>query len=188
MIDQWSDDRRGWARFSDDMLMRYRLARSLVELPLAVSADGVVGIEGWHGPARCVTFTLLNPSVADAFQLDPTVKRCEGFAIALGADVYQIANANALRSTDPGGLYKRAYGYRGDDQVASDELLRACIGAVRVIAGWGKHGALDHRGDVVRSMLRHAGVRLYHLGLNRDGSPKHPLYLRGGTEPQEWTV
>ena len=178
MIDQWSEDRTGWAKFSDDMTMRYRLARSLDGRPLVYPRNA--------SDERCV-FVMLNPSTADAFILDPTIKRCVSFAAALGADVLEVVNIFAMRSTDPQALYKRTFASRGDDQTASEEIMDACVGAVRVIAGWGKHGALDFRGDVVRSILRHAGVKLYHLGLNRDGSPKHPLYLKGGTEPQEWT-
>jgi len=31
--------------------------------------------------------------------------------------------------------------------------------------------------------------RAFHvLALNKDGSPKHPLYVRGDTQPQEWEI
>jgi hypothetical protein len=56
-----------------------------------------------------------------------------------------------------------------------------------VIAAWGKHGVLGQRAALVMSLLVGEGITRYHLGLNNDGSPKHPLYLKGGTEPQEWT-
>lgn len=181
MIDEYNEDKTGWARFSDDMTMRFRLARSLDGRPLVVNAPGIIESD------RCVTFALLNPSVADAFRPDPTVKRCCGFALALGADVVQITNANALRSTDPSNLYKLTDGMRGDDAANNREIVLACTGAFRVIAGWGKHGALGNRGDVVRRMLAAEGIRLHHLGLNNDGSPKHPLYLKGGTIPVEWS-
>lgn len=184
MIDDFNADRTGWARFSDDRVMRYRLARNLTPdpAPLLVANGSVYGI------AR-VVFLLLNPSTADAFQLDPTVKRCVAFATAWGADVVEVVNIFALRSTDPEELYKRAWGLRGDDQDNDRAILAACAGAYRVIAGWGKHGALDHRGCAVRTLLsHHHGIKLHHLGLNQDGSPKHPLYLKGGTLPQEWTL
>lgn len=182
MIDQWNADRTGWARFSDDMTMRYRLARSLTGRPLSVNMDGIVTAR------RRVTFGLLNPSVADAFRSDPTVTRCRGFALELGADVYEVANASALRSTDPKALYARPRGERGDDAVADEQILLACTGAYRVIAGWGVHGALDSRGLAVRELLEAQGIALYHLGLTKAGHPKHPLYLRGDTEPQKWSV
>lgn len=34
MIDEYNDDRTGWARFSDDRTMRFRCARSLDGRPL----------------------------------------------------------------------------------------------------------------------------------------------------------
>jgi hypothetical protein len=183
VIDQWSEDRTGWAKFSDDMTMRYRLARSLTDA-------GWDWLNASEAPARSsvkrVVFAMLNPSTADAFVLDPTIKRCIAFARGWGADVLQVVNAFALRSTDPKELYKWSFGLRGDDQENNEQIVMASTGAMRVVAGWGKHGALDRRGEIVRSMLAGQGVRLYHLGLNRDGSPKHPLYLKGGTEPQEW--
>lgn len=188
MIDDFNHDRTGFARFSDDRAMRYRLARALSPSIRELTFDG--STVGWVGPPhmkRCV-WVMCNPSTADAFQLDPTIKRCVAFARAWHADILEVVNIFALRSTDPRELYKRAFTFRGDDLVANNEIVNACAGAQRIVAGWGKYGALDHRGDIVRSMLRHRDARLYHLGLNGDGSPKHPLYLKGGTEPQEWTL
>lgn len=176
MIDQFNDDRTGWARFSDDETMRYRFARSLDGRPLVVNEPGIVESD------RCVTFVLLNPSKASAFLVDPTVTRCDGFARGLSADVYQVANANALRSTDPKELYKYATGYRGDDAENNHEILLACRGAHRVIAGYGVHGKLGGRGAFVLAMLRAEGIPVWHLGRTKDGAPKHPLYLKASTQ------
>ena len=180
LIDQWSECRTGWARFSEDMTMRYRLARSLDDLPVVIRETGIIECE------RRVRFVLLNPSVADAFRLDPTVKRCEGFARALGADVYEVVNIFALRSTDPEKLYGLEKWRRGDGVENEPEIIAACTGAAWIVAGWGKHGALGRQGDRVRRLLEIRSIKLHHLGLNKDGSPKHPLYLKGGTELQEW--
>ncbi len=177
MIDQWSPDRTGWARFSDDMTMRFRLGRCLTGEPFETLPRSMI-----------VVFALLNPSTADAFQVDPTANRTISFARSWGATGVEIVNIDAYRATDPAELYKLAWGCRGDGQDNNDQIIEACTGALRVVAGWGKHGALDHRGDVVRSMLAARGIKLHHLGLNKDGSPKHPLYLKGGTAPQEWSV
>jgi len=195
VIDEYSADGTGWARFSDDRQMRYRLARRLTDRPGAAlcfmnltEAASFRVSDPIESEAKRYVFLMLNPSTADAFVLDPTVKRCVAFATSWGADVLEVVNIFALRSTDPRELYKRAFTFRGDDQVANDQIILACRGAHRVIAGWGRHGALDHRGNIVRSMLAEHGIALYHLGLNKDGSPKHPLYIEGGTAPQEWNV
>lgn len=195
MIDQWSHDGTGWARFSDDMTMRYRLARRLNdrgETALCfmnlTEATPVRAPDPIEDEARRVVFLMLNPSTADAFKLDPTVKRCMGFARAWGADVLEVVNIFALRSTDPDALYGFHSGTRGDDEVNDREILDACSRSARIITGWGKHGSLDQRGWAVRRMLASAGYDLYHLGQNKDGSPKHPLYLKGGTAPQEFVA
>lgn len=188
MIDEFNSLRTGFARFSADKAMRYRFARALSPYIRELTFDGerVDWIGAGARVKRCV-WVMCNPSTADALQLDPTIKRCVAFATAWGANVLEVVNIFALRSTDPRELYKRAFAFRGDDQIANTEIVRACTDAWLVVAGWGKHGALDRRGEVVRSMLHAGGVTLHHLGLNGDGSPKHPLYLKGGTAPQEWT-
>src|SRR5262245_38806703 len=113
MIDQFSEDGTGWARFSDDMTMRYRLARSLDGDPVTVASDGCVE---WNhkGPpkgvaVRCV-FLMLNPSTADACELDPTVNECRKRALKLGAGVLEVVNLFALRSPYPSDLKKCAAG------------------------------------------------------------------------------
>lgn len=174
MIDQWNNDRTGWARFSDDMTMRYRLARSLDGRPL---------IYPRNRSDNRVVFLMLNPSTANAFQLDPTIKRCVSFAKAWSASVLEVVNIFALRSTDPDALYRLPAGLRGDDVEANQQIMEACDGAMRIVAGWGRHGYLDGRGKRVQAMFKFARLELHHLGLNKDGSPKHPLYLKGGTEP-----
>lgn len=175
MIDDYSLDRTGWARFSDDRRMRYRLARSLTDTPI-VLRDGIVEC------ARGVTFLMLNPSTADAFELDPTVRRCVGFARAWGADVLQVVNIFALRSTDPAMLYEPDADV-GDGHLNDGEIIAACH-VMRVVGAWGAHGVLRDRGRAVLSKLQRRGVELVHLGLTKRGHPRHPLYLKADTEPQ----
>ena len=175
MIDQYTADHTGWARFSDDMTMRYRLGRSLTGEPIETIPRSMTAV-----------FALLNPSTADAFVPDPTATRAVSFARMFGAGAVEIVNINAWRATDPAEIYKLAFGFRGDDATNDYQLVEACTGAMIVIAGWGTHGALDHRGVAVRRLLAGGGVKLYHLGLTKHGHPRHPLYLRGDTAPQEW--
>lgn len=177
MIDQWSDDGTGWARFSDDMTMRFRLARSLRDWPMVV-IDDQVWLMNEGGPAPLplrVVFLMLNPSTANAFVLDPTVNECRKRAIALGADVLEVVNLFALRSPYPADLRKRAAGSRGDDHENNHAIIEACTGAFRVIAAWGNDGELGGRAALVRELLAHERIELHHLGLTAGGCPKHPL-------------
>lgn len=47
-----------------------------------------------------------------------------------------------------------------------------------------------HRASAVLDLIRLAGMRskLHHLGLNKNGSPKHPLYIATSTQPQRFTA
>lgn len=184
MIDEYNDDRTGWARFSDDRTMRFRLARSLDSKPLEIEG-GIVAAD------LCVTFAMLNPSKADAFKPDPTVTRGMSFARAFGADVYQAVNIHPVMSTDPDGMYEWANmpapEWREIQRINNEEIRLACVGA-KVIAAWGTHGAFMAQGNAVREFLQREGKPLFHLGLTKHGHPKHPLYLKGGTEPQLWSA
>jgi hypothetical protein len=189
MIDEYSTNGTGWARFSDDKLRRYRLARSLTTLPLTV--DGTNGYVMTLGgsPARRVVFAMLNPSRADAFRLDNTVARCVKFAQLWGADVLEVVNLFAHRSPYPDDL--KTVLDRGAGKENDEAILEACRGASRVIAAWGKGGEMWGRADAVRVLLADAGVRLEHLGLTNDGRPKHPLargkhFIPYTMEPQPW--
>lgn len=186
MIEQWSEDHTGWALFSDDEKLRFRLGRSLNGEPLVING-GIVESDA------CAVFLMLNPSKANAFKPDPTVKRGMGFARSWGCDVYQAVNIHPLRSTDPDGLYRwtleTAAGDWNEIQRQNLEQIRlACVGAKIVIAAWGVHGAHLAQGRAVREFMRGDSITLHHLGLTKAGYPKHPPYLLGGTEPQEWTL
>ena len=140
---------------------------------------------GDHGP---VLFIMLNPSTADETEDDPTIRRCLGFARAWGREKLLVGNLFALRATDPREL-SRASQPIGEDFAGerNNEWLIAMAEDVDlVIAAWGVHGALFERGRKVREMLAVRGVQLHHLGLTKAGHPRHPLYLRGDTQPVGW--
>lgn len=128
-------------------------------------------------------FCMLNPSTADATANDPTVERCERRARAMGFGGLEVINLFALRSTDPRALR------RHDDPIGPGNdaaILEACGGAGIVICAWGAYGALMSRGECVHELLRSADVQPHILELNRDGTPKHPLYVGYDVQPKPW--
>jgi hypothetical protein len=183
MIDEYNADRTGWARFSNDRTLRFRLARSLTGAPLVIQKR-----TGFVKSDRGCVFLMLNPSTANAFQNDPTIRRGMGFGRAWGCDVYQAVNLHPIMSTDPGALVAWCARPRTvEDHDNREQIRRACVGARYVIAAWGTHGRRGAQGDLIRSWCASADIRMQHLGLTKDGHPKHPLYLRADTVPQAWT-
>lgn len=127
---------------------------------------------------RIVTFLLQNPSTATAWKNDPTVNNCMLFTIRWNYDITWIVNLHAYRSSWPRDLKRRAVGFRGDDHTNNTAIITACRCADLVIAGWGLEGALDRRDQLVMNMLRLDNIPLHHIGLTKDGFPKHP-HARG---------
>lgn len=141
----------------------------------------------WSGGGRRVLWIMLNPSTADAAVLDPTLRRCEDFSRAWGFDGFDVCNIFALRSTDPAALY-RAVADAADPVGPRNDAIIECAAreADQVLVGWGTNGALLGRGEQVARALAAAGVALFALGVNADGSPKHPLYLPARSTRQAW--
>ena len=61
--------------------------------------------------------------------------------------------------------------------------LHAAQRAAVVVCGWGESGGFGGREQVVLRMLRGAGVKPYALHIKRDGTPKHPLFVKYATVP-----
>jgi len=153
------------ATFSDCRTWRYRLWRI------------------WDDTKPYANFVMLNPSIADATILDPTVTRCVSFARAWGYGGLHVTNLFALVSTDPDGLYQAVDPVGPDNDQAIVDTAR---GAGVVVCAWGNHGAFNLRRHSVLARLRAAGIELSYLRLNGTGEPAHPLYLPGSLTPLTW--
>jgi len=138
----------------------------------------------WDPGLPRVNFLMLNPSTADAHVLDPTVRRCVGFARAWGFGTLVVTNIFAFRATDPAVLA------RVDDPVGPGNdraIIDAAVSADRVVAAWGTRGSHLARGEQVAGLLVDHGVAAMALRATRDRHPAHPLYLRGDTVPVPWS-
>ena len=132
------------------------------------------------GTGPLMGFVMLNPSTADAEMDDPTIRRCLGFARREGAGGIMVGNLFAWRSTSPAALYRTAdiIGPRNDTTLR-DIATTARVNGAPVVCAWGAHEAARTRATRVLSLLRDQGAILMCLGMTRDGSPRHPLYVRG---------
>ncbi len=139
----------------------------------------------WDADGKRVMFVMLNPSTATEVQNDPTVERCERRARALGFGALRVTNIFAWRDTDPRKM--RA----ADDPIGPTNdaaIAEGCNWADQVIAAWGTHGAHIGRGATVQALLLVSGAPVLHLGLSKDGHPKHPLYIAYSQQPQLWNL
>ena len=137
----------------------------------------------WEPEARRVLFVMLNPSTATEVQNDPTVERCERRARALGYGAFRVCNIFAFRATDPRVMRAQA------DPVGplnDRAILDSADWADTLVCAWGTHGAHQDRGAAVETLLRATGKPLFHLGLSKDGHPRHPLYIAYAHQPEPW--
>jgi len=160
------------AKLSDDGMYRYALIRRW---------------QGTPGDRPC-TFIMLNPSTADADLDDPTIRRCVGFARALGCAGLAVVNLYAYRATKPADLW------RANDPVGPEADHFLTLAAERsarlgspLIAAWGV-GAKPPRVAAVLELVKAVGAELTALGTSKDGAPRHPLYLPAVAVPTPWSL
>lgn len=132
---------------------------------------------------RLVLWIMLNPSTADEFNDDPTIRRCINFSKAWGYDGLMIGNVYALRSTDPRGLWL------DDDPIGIhnyQHLTSMAQTAELIVAGWGGMAIKTDAELAVNALT--VNKPLHCLVINKDGSPKHPLYVRGDQQPRVYRM
>lgn len=133
--------------------------------------------EWMTGEGTCL-FVMLNPSTADASEDDPTIRRCIGFAQRWGYQRLTVGNLFAFRATDPRKLVQVKDPGGPDNHL---HLGRLAAEADRVVAAWGAFPAAGQ--DYLAAVLSEVDSDLVCLGTTKNGSPRHPLYVRGDFEP-----
>ncbi|MDW3685915.1 DUF1643 domain-containing protein [Cupriavidus sp. CV2] len=144
----------------------------------------------WDAARPALGFIMLNPSTADHQVNDPTITRC--LQRALASRRYgrlEVVNLFPLRSTDPDGLLTHPAPL-GCVDTANGSIMDALDRCSLVICAWGAHKAAPARAAEVLRIVRMCGrgALLHQLGLNQDGSPKHPLYIAAKVRPQPYKI
>lgn len=172
------------AVFSADHRYRYWLGRVVPHATL-------VSVLGGPQPRR-VVFVCGNPSTAGMTENDNTIRKLFGYAQRWGFARLDVVNMFGYRSTDPDALTEILA--LGHDIVGpeNDAHVRAAVQrADRVIVAHG--GGTPRRLKKTRpaellallwAACRGRGWVPEYLELAKDGTPKHPLYLKGALEPQ----
>lgn len=149
------------AEFSRDRRYRYRLWRV------------------WDPTLPVYSWCMCNPSIANEYVLDPTLKKVQGFTQIFGGGGFVVVNLFALVSTDPKGLRAVKHPIGPDNDRA---IERAWLDAEHFIAAWGKVGGDYH--DRVSDVLANLADRvswkhgkLQCLRTTKEGHPQHPLYV-----------
>lgn len=152
------------------------------------SADGVYRHSLIYPGRNYCGWVMANPSVAGSVDpdtgevaSDPTANKVREFSRSFGYDGYVIVNAYDKVSTDPKGLWTGAPPL----SPGADAYLQAVATLPLVIIACGRIVPRP-RQQAVERVLREAGADLFCLGVNDDGSPKHPLYLPYATKLQRW--
>lgn len=128
--------------------------------------------------APYVAWVLANPSTADAYQDDPTVRKARGFTERWGFKRFVFVNVFAGRSTKPKGLLAMK------DPVGPENtryIIKALSNAEFVVLAWGNAivPKLRRFADKTVTIVQanRGGEFIKCLGYTADRSPRHPLML-----------
>lgn len=130
-------------------------------------------IEGSEG-ASYALFIGMNPSTAGEDIDDPTVSKEWSFTQSWHFNRYIKCNVMDYRATLPSTLNNPLIIPRSPENLRV--IKEQSIGASLIIVCWGNlHKSFQRYAADVLETLKDS--ELWCFGLNKDGSPKHPLYL-----------
>ncbi len=128
----------------------------------------------WDYNKPSIQFIGLNPSTANEDTDDPTIRRIKKFAFDWGYGAVYMTNLFAYITAYPKELI-----ICNDPQKDNDKWLRSiCTKVERVVFAWGSFKEAEERSKEVIKMFDG-----YALIINQDGSPRHPLYVKGNIKP-----
>lgn len=129
----------------------------------------------WDTQKPLVMFIGLNPSTANATSDDPTIRRVKRFAHEWGYGGVYMLNCFPYISTDP----KKLYNF-GNTKENDDWLKKISDKCDKIVFAWGSFDVVEDkfRDQEMMEMFPDAEA----LIINRNGSPRHPLYVKSDTK------
>lgn len=120
-------------------------------------------------------FMGLNPSTANETTDDPTIRRVKKMAQNWGFGGVYMMNLFAFVTPYPHELLKCS------DPIGSNDVWLPDIAGIcdEIIFAWGNFKEAQERAKKVIEMFPQAKA----LIINKDGSPRHPLYVPGNVVP-----
>jgi len=134
----------------------------------------------WDECIPPMVWIMLNPSIANANQNDPTFSRCLHHSRQREAGGTVVVNLFALIATD----HRKLINHPDAVGKFNDLVLTTLIPPNPwLVCAWGASKFAEPRAVAVTQLL--ANYPMWCLGTNENGSPKHPLYLpyNGRLEP-----
>jgi len=125
---------------------------------------------------RSILFIMLNPSTANEYTDDPTIRRCIKFAMREDATHMTVVNLFAFRATDPSvlDLVHDPVGPKNMDYLQHEIVDHR---GSPVICAWGAKGVSPRAKFIIRQLDRIAADWCC-LGRTKSGAPRHPLYVK----------
>ncbi|MDG2397281.1 MAG: DUF1643 domain-containing protein [Flavobacteriaceae bacterium] len=122
----------------------------------------------WNKNLPKVLFIMLNPSKADSKKNDPTLRRVINFAKNWGFGGVYVGNLHCFISTNPKEISIENKFHREKNIQSIKKMFRK---SKLIIYAWGNNRSTP-------SWLKMIIQDPYCIELNKNGIPKHPLYLR----------
>ena len=122
----------------------------------------------------------LNPSTANEVSDDPTIRRVKSMAKNLGYGGVYMMNLFAIVSSDPKVLRSEGLDLIGENDSWLTNISGICQD---IVFAWGNFKEAIERGKEVSKMFPNA--KAFHI--NKNGSPKHPLYIKSDVVPVCYT-
>lgn len=155
----------------------------------------------WNYDQPRIMFIGVNPSTADAVNSDKTITRCINFAAGWGFGSLFFANLYSFRTPD---VYVKKERPDVEEQweplienldnacdINTDkyleEMFKKSYWIVSCWGSWSFPGFTD-RAKAVLEQIKTINKYPHCFGINADGQPKHPLYLKSSTQLQIYTA
>lgn len=155
-------ERKEGAYFSEDRRYRFALWRI------------------WDEKKPLVMFIGLNPSTANETDADPTIKSVERICRYNGYGGFYMMNCFPYVSTDPNQL--KDFGNTSENDKWLIDIGNKCQSVVFV---WGNFKIVKKLNRDVELMKMFPNAKALHI--NKNGSPKHPLYCKSETNFIDFT-
>lgn len=133
----------------------------------------------WDKNKPLVMFVGLNPSTANENENDPTIRSVERIAKHNGYGGFYMMNCFPFVSTDPKKLYDCSHSIHNEGWLKEIASI-----SKDVVFAWGNFEVVKKLG--VDYILGQWFPNAKALHINKNGSPKHPLYCKTDTEFVKW--